>query len=528
MLKKKYIIITIVLLIIVGIFLYINRNQNTMEHNDVLLEGEEQKEILEDLRLGISEFDTINPIISENKEIINISPLIYDPLLTLSNNYELQLCLAKEYSKVNNTSYIVKLNENIKWSDGTEFTADDVKFTIETLKVTSSVYSDNVKDIKDVEVVDKNTIRINLKEEVPFFEYNLIFPIVSKKQYEDKNMKNSKDIPIGTGIYKVEKITDEKIDLTINGQYRNLENNTPTIKKIEIYIYSSMGEVYNDFKLDKLDIVNTSNYNVEEYVGSIGYNKKEYPGREYDYLAFNCEDTILQYKEVRQAISCAINKKEIISNVYNNKYYEANFPLDYGNFLYDNDSENDSYNINMAQEILEEAGWKYEYGSWHKYIDGYDRTIELDLIVLKDNEARTEIANLIKEQLEKLGVTINVYEVSEATYQSYLEQKDYEMILTGVYNSYSPDISTFFGENNLANYSNEKIQTIINELNSISDVNVLKDKYKEIIELVKDEVPYVGICRNKNTVLYSENLMGEITPNNYTIFYNIQNWYREK
>ena len=79
MLKKKYIIITIVLLIIVGIFLYINRNQNTMEHNDVLLEGEEQKEILEDLRLGISEFDTINPIISENKEIINISPLIYDP-----------------------------------------------------------------------------------------------------------------------------------------------------------------------------------------------------------------------------------------------------------------------------------------------------------------------------------------------------------------------------------------------------------------------------------------------------------------
>ena len=178
MLKKKYIIITIVLLIIVGIFLYINRNQNTMEHNDVLLEGEEQKEILEDLRLGISEFDTINPIISENKEIINISPLIYDPLLTLSNNYELQLCLAKEYSKVNNTSYIVKLNENIKWSDGTEFTADDVKFTIETLKVTSSVYSDNVKDIKDVEVVDKNTIRINLKEEVPFFEYNLIFPIV--------------------------------------------------------------------------------------------------------------------------------------------------------------------------------------------------------------------------------------------------------------------------------------------------------------------------------------------------------------
>ena len=89
--------------------------------------------------------------------------------------------------------------------------------------------------------------------------------------------------------------------------------------------------------------------------------------------------------------------------------------------------------------------------------------------IFEEYEERIEIANLIKEQLEKLGVTINVYEVSEATYQSYLGQKDYEMILTGVYNSYSPDISTFFGENNLANYSNEKIQTIINELNSISE-----------------------------------------------------------
>ncbi len=528
MFKKKYIIITIILLLIIGIFLYINRNQNTLEHNNVLLEKEEQKEILEALRLGISKFDTINPIISENKDIINISPLIYEPLLTLSDNYELQLCLAKEYSKVNNTSYIVKLNENIKWSDSTEFTADDVKFTIETLKVTSSVYSDNVKDIKDVEVVDKNTIRINMKEEVPFFEYNLIFPIISKKQYEDKNMKNSKDIPIGTGMYKVERTSEEKIDLILNGQYRNLEGNTPKIKNIEIYLYSSMGEIYNDFKLDKLDIVNTSNYNVEKYVGSIGYNKKEYQGREYDYLAFNCEDTVLQYKEVRQAINLAINEKEIISSVYNGKYYESSFPLDYGSFLYNNNSYNSNYNIEKAQQTLEQAGWKYEYGNWYKYIDGYSKTINLDLIVSKENKNRIEIANLIKKQLDQIGINIDVYEVSESRYQRYLEEKNYELLLTGVYNSYSPDISTFFGSNNMANYNNETVQKILKELSNISDKHILKEKYNEIINIVRSDIPYIGLFRNKNIVLYNQKLIGEITPNNYTIFYNIKNWCREK
>ena len=59
----------------------------------------------------------------------------------------------------------------------------------------------------------------------------------------------------------------------------------------------------------------------------MGYNKKQYEGREYDFLALNCEDTILKYKEVRQAINYAIDKENIVASVYNNNYSVANFPL---------------------------------------------------------------------------------------------------------------------------------------------------------------------------------------------------------
>ena len=81
------------------------------------------------------------------------------------------------------TTYLVKLKDNLKWEDGKSVTGSDVKFTIDTLKKGKSVYSDNVENIKSVEIIDGNTIRINLKKEEPFFEYNLIFPIISNEQF---------------------------------------------------------------------------------------------------------------------------------------------------------------------------------------------------------------------------------------------------------------------------------------------------------------------------------------------------------
>ena len=55
---------------------------------------------------------------------------------------------AKEWAKQNDNSYLIKLRENVKWSSGQRFTADDVKFTIDTIKNlgSSSIYSENIKD----------------------------------------------------------------------------------------------------------------------------------------------------------------------------------------------------------------------------------------------------------------------------------------------------------------------------------------------------------------------------------------------
>ena len=98
-----------------------------------------------------------------------------------------------------------------------------------------------------MEVIDKYTIRIELKEEEAFFEYNLIFPIVSSKQYKNKSF-NYTSTPVGTGKYKITKTENDKIELSRNDNWRDIDIENSNLKTIYINIYDSRGKEYNSFK----------------------------------------------------------------------------------------------------------------------------------------------------------------------------------------------------------------------------------------------------------------------------------------
>ena len=289
------------------------------------------------MRLGISNFDTINPLLSNNKEVLNIDKLIFEPLISIDENYKTKLCLATECSKTSETSYIIKIDNNRKWHDGTHLIAKDIQFTIDRLKEGKSIYSYNVEKVVSVEILDASTVKINLSEEVPFFEYNLTFPILPNNYYLGEDFFTSVKTPIGTGMFKITSIDSSNITLSKNENWWNKANKNSKIETIQIKIYSEIGELYNSFKLGNVDIFTTANLNLEQYIGTIGYNKTEFKGREFDYLAFNTQDNILKNVEVRKAIEYAIDKENIISSIYNNQYYVADFPLDYGSYLYNNE-----------------------------------------------------------------------------------------------------------------------------------------------------------------------------------------------
>ncbi len=525
----KYIFILFAIGIIIFAFVKIRGDEETKKQQE-LDSANKQEEQIKEITLGIAQLDTINPILSNNQNVQNISRLVYDPLINLTNDYKPEAALATEWAKQDGKTYIIKLRENVKWSDGTDFSAEDVRFTIDRLKdkKTTSIYKNNVQNVEKVEVVDDHTLKINLSKEVPFFEYYLTFPIMSRAYYgNDDFLKTNKNSnPIGTGKYKISDVQKSYITLEKNENWWNSEKRGLSLEKININLYSSVGELYNSFKTGSIDVLATDNNNFSDYIGTIGYNLKEIRGREHNFLALNTKNTYLSDVQVRKAICASIDKTSITSDVYKKKYYTANFPLEYGSYLYKGTNSSIKYNLEDAKQYLEDGGWSYKYSYWQKTVNYRTQRITLNLVVKSSNSNQVKIAENISTQLEKQGLQINIIKATDNQYNNYKEKKNYDMILCSTYLPISPDLSTFFGEGNLANYTTNEITQIMNEVKNTNDENILKQKYEKLEEIYNKQVLYISLANSKYNILYNSNLVGDVAPNWYNIFYNIEGWYK--
>lgn len=337
----KIIFFTIIIALIIFAICYIIMNQKAIA-NKIKIKKQENK-INNEIIMGITDFDTINPILSKSQDIQYISKLIYDPIIDIGQDFKLEQGLGTEWSILDEKTYLIRLNENKYWHNGEKFTAKDIEYTINCIKKQESIYYENVKNIENIEIINDYTIKIFLSNPEENFEYMLCFPIIC----EEKN--------IGTGDFYIDSIKENEIFL----------KSKIDEQEILINIYDNPTNLYNAFSEEQIDIITTNNINFEKYIGKIGYNKKMICNRNFDYLKFNIED-----KEVIQALFYAINKNEIVYKVYNNLYGIAEFPMQYGSYLY-KDNIKYEYNINKAKQILKNGGWEYNRRKLEKKLESF-------------------------------------------------------------------------------------------------------------------------------------------------------------
>lgn len=521
----KYVFIIFIIFILIFAVYKIKKEEQNKQEEAYTTSNQEEK--VKEIKLGIAGLDTLNPILSNNKNVQDISKLIYEPLVNLTSDYKSEPCLAREWAKQSDNSYLVKLRENVRWSNGQRFTAEDVRFTIDRLKDSQTIYSVNVQNVVGVDVIDDYTVKINLDKEIPFFEYNLTFPILSKDYYEGEDFSNTtkNDSPVGTGKFKIAEVQSSYIILEKNTNWWNKEKEI-TLEKITVNLYSSIGELYNSFKIGNLDLIGTSNDNLQEYIGTIGYSSKEMKGREHTFLALNTTNYFLGKQEVRKAISYSIDKTNITDSIFNSKYYTSSFPLDYGSWLCQEQDSSSGYNIEQSKQILIDNGWTYRGEYWQKTENYKTQKLSLNLLVKASDSTKVAVAQNIKGQLENQGIRINIVQASDEQYSNAIASRNYDIALCSMYVSPSPNLETFFAEGNLANYSNEEINNIMNEVKNTTDENILKEKYKRLIEIYKTDIPYISLYNNKYMVAYNSALVGDITPNWFYLFYGIEGWYK--
>ena len=222
-----------------------------------------------------------------------------------------------------------------------------------------------------------------------------------------------------------------------------------------------------------------------------------------------------------------MDKDRIISNSYGNMYKTANFPLNTGNYLINNQEEN-FYNVEEENNLLASSGWELKKGIWQKIENYRAKGLELNLVVRASDETRCIAAEDIKNQLQEQGILINIIYADDSSYNSYLNNINYDMMLCSIKQSISPDLTTYFGDNNLAKFSNSEVNEIMNVAKNSKDTNELKSKYQRLYEIYNEEVPYIGIARNKIMAVKNTSLVGDVKANWYNMFYNIKEWYTSK
>ena len=103
--KYVFYIILIILIFLAIYYIYKDGNNKTLA-----VEEENMKlNILDEINIGIVGYDTINPILTKNKEVQYILKLVFDPLIDITKDFKTENKLAEEFSKINQTTYIVKL-----------------------------------------------------------------------------------------------------------------------------------------------------------------------------------------------------------------------------------------------------------------------------------------------------------------------------------------------------------------------------------------------------------------------------------
>ena len=455
---KNIFIVTIILLILAGIYIiYIKRGP---AKNNLETQGKETN-VIKEFSIGVTDFDTINPILSKNLEIQYLNKLIYEPLVNITRDFNVEPSIAEEWSKIDDVTYIIKLDEGKTWENGRRVQVEDVENTIEVIKKENTIYKENVQKIGQIEKIDETTMKIYLTEPVNFFEYFLCFPII------DINTYNT-EIPMGTGKYKYTNITENQITIESSDN------------KIIVKLFKNSTELYNNFTRENVDIIITKNPNYENYIGNIGFEETIIPGRTFYYILLeNISDV-----NMRKWLDMATNKEKLIYNLYNKKYIPANTPLAYGSYL------------NLSNEKQQEKD--QELFTQKK----------MNLTISVKNEDKI-IAEKMQEQLKEYEINLRI--------QTYQNSKA-DLILKKQTTTITPDISQYFSE--------EKMKKQIKQAHEIENKQILKQKYQQILNEYKEQMPFISLFFDSYIILHNNKLKGDFSGNWYNIFYNVDGWYK--
>ncbi|MCX8021547.1 MAG: peptide-binding protein [Syntrophorhabdaceae bacterium] len=485
---------------------------------------------------SIGEPSNLIPILASDSPSHEVASYIYNGLVKYDKNLNIVGSLAESWDiSKDNLTITFHLRKGVRWHDGTPFTAHDVMYTYKVIvdPKTPTAYSGDFLLVKEAKVLDDYTFRVTYGR--PFASALISWgtAVMPRHLLEGKDISSSPLMrrPIGTGPFKFKEwITGDRVVLTYNSDYFE---GRPYIDRYIMRIIPDSATMFLELKQYGIDMMGLTPV---QFVRQTDYdkfkksfNKYQFLSFGYVYLGYNLKHPFFKDKRVRQAISYAIDKREIIEGVLFNQGVEATGPFKPDMWAYNGNVKRYEYNKEKARALLEEAGFtKRKDGILEKKGEPFEFTV----LVNQGNTVRIQCAELIQKRLSEIGIKVKIRVIEWASLiNEFIDKRNFEAVILGWSIPQDPDIFDIWHsskqgkkELNFISYENPEVDELLVRARHTLDREIRKRCYFRIQEILAEEQPYTFLFIPYANIAIHKRFKG-IEPGPAGLMYNFKDWY---
>ena len=464
-------------------------------------------ETREDLTVILgADFTTLDPQKLPAVADINFCTNIFDGLVALNEDNEVVPMLATDWEpSEDGLHYTFHLREGVKFHNGNDFTADDVKLSVERFRDQSWMQFASFA-VDSCDIVDDYTVTINLKYAYGNFINMLWYcSIIDSDYYNSVSEEEFARNPVGTGPFKfVEWVPAQHITLAANEDYWD---GAPAMKEITFNFISDVNTALIAMETGQADMVFGTALSATTFLQAQENEElatDSTVGNSFYFINFN-SDRIS--KEVRQALSYAIDREVINVMVNEGTGYVGDIPLVEGQEGYTTDITTYEYDPDKAKELLAAAGAE---GMTFTFFYG-------------ESADNTKLGQTLQSQLSAVGVNVELQPVESGTWWATFGDGDYDISRGGYPMEAANTDSCYYdmfhstGTFNVSRVHDAEIDALLDEARVELDSERRNEIYIQVNQMLTEEAYFIPLYFSASMLVYDPALQGAhaVSTQNY-------------
>lgn len=475
--------------------------------------------------------NTLNPITAPDIVSRSMIEMIFDGLVSADEKSQLHGELATDWQlSPDGKEWTFHLRRGVKWHDGRDFTAADVKFTYDTIVDPNSkptVAKSEYADLRQVDVVDPYTVRFRLAQPNAAFLSRLILGIAPRHLLEGQDLATTpfNSQPVGTGPFMFDSWA--KGEMVVLKRNPNYFGTKPKVDQVAwkivpdsnmLALQALKGEVDGAPLYSPADAATVKSSGKMALYDTLEGNTQ---------ISLQLKNPLFQDVRVRWALAYAIDTQSLVDKVMMGTALPATSDILPNSWAYNPNVRTFPYDPAKARELLAEAGWKPgPDGILAK--DG--RRFSLSLMTDAGHKAREQVMLAVRQSWADLGMEVKagVQERNSFVMQRVLKG-DFDAVLLQSSVQVDPDISRRFHTNsirngqNFLNYSNPAVDRLLQEGLTTADPEKRKQAYFELQRIMAEDLPQISLFHPKTMYAFKPQLQG-IKPSPANLFWNAEEW----